>query len=166
MARRKAARTEPPVTAPAPTTLATPEITPTQPAPDATDFPFGALAGRDETQPAQVAPPAAANEPRSADAAKPGPHPYIRSWTRDFVLGYQILTDDRLRVIVLRFDDRPADEVLEMVKAKGFKYRELREHGRAWVTDNDWEGRTLTDQLDQELYRYRTGQTRPEQGVA
>lgn len=133
--------------------------------PTGVEFPFGALA------PAQTEPTvtetltAAESNPTTADG-KPGSRPHVRSWTRDYALGYQILTDDLLKVIVVRFDQKPADEVLEMVKAKGFKYRELREHGRVWVTKNDWEGRTLTDQLDQELYRYRTGQTRPDQGVA
>lgn len=134
--------------------------------PNTVDFPFGALAPT-PTEPAAVEPPAVVADARPAQSdPKPGSRPHVRSWTRDYALGYQILTDDLLKVIVVRFDQRPADAVLEMVKAKGFKYRDLREHGRVWVTKNDWEGRTLTDQLDQDLYRSRTGQTRPDQGVA
>jgi hypothetical protein len=135
----------------------------------APDFPFGTLA------PAPLdtadAPPDGALQPTSPlpvaarSESKPGNRPHVRSWSRDLILGYQILTDDRLKLIVLRFDERPADAVLAMVKDMGFKYRELREHGRVWVTPNDWEGRTLTDQLEQELYRYRTGQERAGQGV-
>jgi hypothetical protein len=134
--------------------------------PTSVDFPFGALAPV-STEPAVTETQAAAGEanPTKADD-KPGSRPHIRSWSRDFVLGYQILTDERLKLIVLRFDERPADAVLAMVKDRGFKYRELREHGRVWVTPNDWEGRTLTDQLEQELYRYRTGQERAGQAVA
>lgn len=131
------------------------------------EFLYGALA----PSPAEAVSPAATPSPLTGPTtpqieAKPGTRPHIRSWSRDFVLGYQILTDDRLKLIVLRFDERPADTVLGMVKDMGFKYRELREHGRVWVTPNDWEGRTLTDQLELQLYRYRTGQERAAQGVA
>lgn len=150
----------------------TPAALPTDPSneslPDAAvpDFPFGALAPSEPVEAhtngiSLPAAPAPAN-PES----KPGSRPHIRSWSRDLILGYQVLTDDRLKLIVLRFDERPADAVLAMVKDRGFKYRDLREHGRVWVTPNDWEGRTLTDQLEQELYRYRTGQGRAGQGVA
>ncbi|MGL6076767.1 MAG: hypothetical protein ACRC8S_21655 [Fimbriiglobus sp.] len=132
-----------------------------------TEFPYGALA----PSPAEAVSPAVTLSPLTVPTtphieSKPGTRPHIRSWSRDLVLGYQILTDDRLKLIVLRFDERPADTVLAMVKDMGFKYRELREHGRVWVTPNDWEGRTLTDQLEQQLYRYRTGLERSAQGVA
>lgn len=134
------------------------------------DFPFGALAPApsDLAEPHSngVSQPAASAPATVSPESKPGNRPHIRSWSRDFVLGYQILTDDRQKLIVLRFDERPADAVLAMVKDRGFKYRELREHGRVWVMTNDWEGRTLTDQLEQDLYRYRTGQERAGQGVA
>lgn len=134
------------------------------------DFPFGALAPAPsdpvETHSGGASQPTAPVPAPVNPDSKPGTRPHIRSWSRDLVLGYQVLTDDRLRLIVLRFDERPADAVLAMVKDRGFKYRELREHGRVWVTPNDWEGRTVTDQLEQDLYRYRTGQERAGQGVA
>jgi hypothetical protein len=124
------------------------------------DFPFGALA-TPETE-------AAANEeeiPLPNPVDRPSTRPHVRSWTRDLVLGYQVLSDERLKVLVLKFDEKPAEEILDLVKSKGLKYRELLDHGRAWVIKNDWEGRTLMEQIDQELYAMRTGEARPQQGI-
>lgn len=174
MPRRKPAPATHPEPPAEPTgTAASPDATPIADSQE-TDFPFGALDGTVAETPPADAPPAEGPLPASGPDeparprpdTKPGSRPQVRSWTRDTALGYRILTDDLLKVIVLRFDQKPADEVLDLVKAKGFKYRDLRTHGRVWVTPNDWEGRTLADQLDQELYRHRTGGPRPDQGVA
>ncbi|VTS07962.1 hypothetical protein [Tuwongella immobilis] len=122
---------------------------------DGVDFPFGALAK----------PESAPNHAENV-TDQPGRHPHIRSWCQDHSLGYELLTDARLQVIVLRFDERPTDAVRELVKSKGFRYRDLRDHGRVWVLPNNWEGRTLMMQLDQELLRIRSGEKQQENGIS
>ena len=99
-----------------------------------------------ETQPQQpmtenpeVAPP----EESGAD------RPRFRSWTINRAAGYERLSDSKRGQILVKFADRPSDEIRDVLKQAGFRYDPDYEHqGKVWHRRNDFEGRISADRID------------------
>ena len=99
-----------------------------------------------ETQPQQpttenpeVAPP----EESGAD------RPRFRSWTINRAAGYERLSDSKRGQILVKFEDRPSDEIREVIKQAGFRYDpDYEDQGKVWHRRNYFEGRISADRID------------------
>ncbi len=105
------------------------------------------------TEPAAETASTAPEKATTAEEQPSTPRSKIRSWTVNEKLGYRRESDDNLGIILFKFKEKPPEETLALMKEKGFQFRSLREHGKAWTIRNDWEGRTVADQIDIELMK-------------
>ena len=78
--------------------------------------------------------------------------PRFRSWTVRNASGYEKLTDNKRGLLVLKFNDRPSDEILIAVKDGGFQYHpDYEGQGKVWLRKNDFEGRVQVDKIEAAL---------------
>ncbi len=76
----------------------------------------------------------------------------FRSWVTDRGNGYERLTDDKAKLLVLRFTNKPAAEVLDKLKAAGFRYQpEYFGQQKVWTRRNDFEGRLKVEELEKQV---------------
>ena len=75
--------------------------------------------------------------------------PRFRSWTVRTASGYEKLTDNKRGLLVLKFHDRPSEEILAAVKDGGFQYHpNYEDQGKVWLRKNDFEGRVQVDKIE------------------
>ena len=76
----------------------------------------------------------------------------FRSWVTDRVTGYERLTDEQARLIVVKFHDRPPQELLDKLKEAGFRYQpEYFGQAKVWTRRNDFEGREQVKAIEAAL---------------
>ena len=99
-----------------------------------------------QTQPQQPM----TENPEVASPEEPGAdRPRFRSWTINRAAGYERLSDSKRGQILVKFADRPSDEIREVIKQAGFRYDPDYEHqGKVWHRRNDFEGRVAADRID------------------
>ncbi len=84
--------------------------------------------------------------------------PRFRSWTVRTDSGYEKLTDNKRGLLVLKFQDRPSEEILAAVKDAGFQYHpNYEDQGKVWLRKNDFEGRVQVDKIEAILRRQEQG---------
>ena len=84
--------------------------------------------------------------------------PRFRSWTVRNASGYEKLTDNKRGLLVLKFHDRPSDEILNAVKDGGFQYHpDYENQGKVWLRRNDFEGRVQVDKIEAILRQQEQG---------
>jgi hypothetical protein len=115
-----------------------------------------AVDAADETQTVKTV--VAVAEPQAElDASSPAPSATdsrrrFRSWVAYRASGYERLTDEKSRLIVLKFRDKPSGETLELIKEAGFRYQpEYFGQTKVWTCRNDFEGRQRVEQLGFQL---------------
>ncbi len=75
--------------------------------------------------------------------------PRFRSWTVRSTSGYEKLTDTKRGLLVLKFHDRPTQDILNAVKDGGFLYHpDYEGQGKVWLRKNDFEGRVQVDKIE------------------
>ncbi len=75
--------------------------------------------------------------------------PRFRSWSTRIDQGYEKLTDQKRGLLVLKFTKRPADEILDTLKAAGFQYApDYENQGKTWLRRNDHEGRLQVEKIE------------------
>ena len=75
--------------------------------------------------------------------------PRFRSWTVRTVSGYEKMTDTKRGLFVLKFHDRPSQEILNALKDGGFQYHpDYEDQGKVWLRKNDFEGRVQVDKIE------------------
>jgi hypothetical protein len=73
----------------------------------------------------------------------------FRSWVTDTAKGYERLTDEQARQIVLKFTGKPDAEVLSMLKDAGFHFQpEYFGQRKVWTRRNDFEGRMRLEEIE------------------
>jgi hypothetical protein len=73
----------------------------------------------------------------------------FRFWVQDVTNGYDRLTDEKAKMIVLKFHAKPSPEILAIVKEAGFRYQpEYFGQQKVWTRKNDFEGRELIDGIE------------------
>jgi hypothetical protein len=73
----------------------------------------------------------------------------FRGWYSNKDIGYQRLTDEIAKLIVLKFDERPSEEVVARVKEAGFRYRpQYFGQQKVWTRPNNFEGREQVGKLE------------------
>ena len=99
--------------------------------------------------------PAATTSAEAHQAASPAvpeeqlDRPRFRSWTVRNASGYEKLTDNKRGLLVLKFHDRPSQEILNAVKDGGFQYHsDYEDQGKVWLCKNDFEGRVQVDKIE------------------
>ena len=123
-----------------------------------------AAAERVEPQPASGAlhaelpaipatPPAAqSGEPTPPETNQEPERPRFRSWSFRKDVGYEKLTDQKRGLLVLKFTQKPSDELLATIKDAGFRYSSDYEgQGKVWLRKNDFEGRVQVDKIEATL---------------
>lgn len=84
--------------------------------------------------------------------------PRFRSWTVRTASGYEKLTDNKRGLLVLKFHDRPSEEILAAVKDGGFQYHpNYEDQGKVWLRKNDFEGRVQVDKIEGALRQQEQG---------
>ncbi len=84
--------------------------------------------------------------------------PRFRSWTIRTASGYEKLTDTKRGLLVLKFHDRPSEEILNAVKDGGFQYHpDYEDQGKVWLRKNDFEGRLQVDKIEAALRHQEQG---------
>ena len=84
--------------------------------------------------------------------------PRFRSWTVRTASGYEKLTDNKRGLLVLKFQDRPSEEILAAVKDAGFQYHpNYEDQGKVWLRKNDFEGRVQVDKIEAILRQQEQG---------
>lgn len=85
--------------------------------------------------------------------------PRFRSWTVRTTSGYEKLTDAKRGLLVLKFHDRPSQEILNAVKDGGFQYHpDYESQGKVWLRKNDFEGRVQVDKIEAALRQLEQAQ--------
>jgi hypothetical protein len=88
-------------------------------------------------------------EPEQPSSAAPTEKNRFRSWVTDDQSGYQRLTDEQNRLIVLKFSGKPEQDILTMLKEAGFRYQpEYFGQQRVWTRRNDFEGRVRAQEIE------------------
>ncbi len=126
--------------------------------------PFDSVPVPAASTPIEVEAPAAA-VPTEAHytASSPPPEeqpdrPRFRSWTVRTASGYEKLTDNKRGLLVLKFQDRPSEEILAAVKDAGFQYHpNYEDQGKVWLRKNDFEGRVQVDKIEAILRQQEQG---------
>lgn len=78
--------------------------------------------------------------------------PRFRSWSFRNASGYEKLTDTKRGLLVLKFRDRPSQEILDAVKDGGFQYHpNYEDQGKVWLRRNDFEGRIQVEKIEMML---------------
>jgi len=73
----------------------------------------------------------------------------FRSWVTDRAAGYERLTDEESRLLVVHFARKPDSETLEKLKAAGFRYHASYFGQRqVWTRRNDFEGRLRLEEIE------------------
>ena len=113
---------------------------------------------RKKTTSAEGAEPAAAVAEAGAEAGAGSTPPAsessgqknrFRSWVTDTAKGYERLTDEQARQIVLKFSGKPEGEVLTMLKDAGFRFQpEYFGQRKVWTRRNDFEGRMRLEEIE------------------
>ena len=94
----------------------------------------------------------------SAVPAEQPDRPRFRCWTVRTASGYEKLTDNKRGLLVLKFHDRPSEEILNAVKDGGFQYSpDYEGQGKAWLRKNDFEGRVQVDKIEAALRQQEQG---------
>lgn len=84
--------------------------------------------------------------------------PRFRTWTIRTESGYEKLTDTRRGLLVLKFHDRPTQDILDAVKDGGFQYHpDYEDQGKVWFRKNDFEGRAQVDKIEAVLRQQEQG---------
>ena len=84
--------------------------------------------------------------------------PRVRSWRVRTDSGYEKLTDNKRGLLVLKFQDRPSEEILAAVKDAGFQYHpNYEDQGKVWLRKNDFEGRVQVDKIEAILRQQEQG---------
>jgi hypothetical protein len=110
----------------------------------------------------QVGEPASdASEPASeATATKPPAR--FRGWYTNTQIGYRRMTDEIAKLIVVKFNERPNDEVVARLKEAGFRYQpEYFGQEKVWTRPNNFEGRELVDRFEAILTGLTNSRTVP-----
>ena len=89
-------------------------------------------------------------DPEVAPPEEPGAdRPRFRSWTINRAVGYERLSDSKRGQILVKFADRPSDDIREILKQAGFRYDpDYENQGKVWHRRNDFEGRVSADRID------------------
>lgn len=73
----------------------------------------------------------------------------FHSWVTDRSAGYERLTDQKEKLLVLKFRDKPTTDVLDKLKEAGFRYQpDYFGHKKAWTRRNDFEGRVRLAEVE------------------
>jgi hypothetical protein len=74
----------------------------------------------------------------------------FRSWATYRANGYERLTDETNKLIVLVFQEKPSQETLDKLKDGGFRYQP-EYHGlkKVWTRPNDFEGREQVKAIEE-----------------
>ena len=125
-----------------------------------------ALSSDEPTAPSEVEPPPfdpTPVNPAQRQSSRPLPEvepdrPRFRSWTIRTESGYEKLTDTRRGLLVLKFHDRPTQDILDAVKDGGFQYHpDYEDQGKVWFRKNDFEGRAQVDKIEAVLRQQEQG---------
>jgi hypothetical protein len=110
-----------------------------QNAPQAEDSVAVRLAVAEPSEPA-AKPAAPSREDDNGNGSPVGER--FRSWVTDRARGYERLTDETAKLIVLVFQEKPGQETLDKLKDGGFRYRpEYFGLKKVWTRANDFAGR-------------------------
>lgn len=105
----------------------------------------------DDPAAAEGAQAAGATSPESQAGANQS-RPRFRSWVRLNSAGYERLSDDVARNIVIRFAEKPDAAILDQVKAAGFHYQpEYFGLEKVWMRRGDYEGRVQAEAIEATL---------------
>jgi hypothetical protein len=86
----------------------------------------------------------------------------FRGWYMNKEVGYRRMTDEIAKLIVVRFDECPADELVARLKAAGFRYRpEYYGHEKVWTLPNSFEARRQVERFEALLTGLRNESTIP-----
>jgi hypothetical protein len=73
----------------------------------------------------------------------------FRSWVTDRANGYERLTDEKGRQIVLKFAEQPSEGIRAKLKEAGFRFQpEYFGERKVWTRRNDFEGKLQVEQLE------------------
>ena len=76
----------------------------------------------------------------------------FRSWVNDREAGYERMTDEQARLLVIRFAQKPAADVLEQLKDAGFRYQAAYfGQQKVWTRKNDFEGRLRLQDIETQV---------------
>ncbi len=102
---------------------------------------------------------AEAHQAASSEVPEEQPdRPRFRSWTVRTASGYEKLTDAKRGLLVLKFHDRPSQDILNAVKDGGFQYHsDYEDQGKVWLRKNDFEGRVQVDKIEAVLRQEEKG---------
>ena len=106
-----------------------------------------------ETPALPATPPAAQSSERTPPEADQDPErPRFRSWSIRKDVGYEKLTDQKRGLLVLKFTQKPTDELLATIKDAGFRYSpDYEGQGKVWLRRNDYEGRLQVEKIEAAL---------------
>lgn len=96
-------------------------------------------------------------------AAEAGQRERFRSWVTDTARGYSRMSDDQFRRIIIRFDQKPAPDILSAVKGAGFQFQpDYLGHKNAWVRRDDHTGRLQVEAIEKLIRAQTPGLESPE----
>jgi hypothetical protein len=73
----------------------------------------------------------------------------FRSWVTDHAAGYERLTDEKAKLLVLKFGNKPDSEVLDKLKEAGFHYQpDYLGQKKVWTRRNDFESRLRLQEIE------------------
>jgi hypothetical protein len=111
-----------------------------------------AMGGEDGNRETNAAENEIGAEGRPAAAAMVQSGERFRSWVAYRGTGYERLTDDKDKLLVIKFRDKPSGEILELIKKAGFRYQpEYFGQTKVWTRRNDFEGRQVVEQVEARL---------------
>jgi hypothetical protein len=94
---------------------------------------------------------AAASQQETKPVESP-PAKRFRSWVTDRATGYERFVDEKEKLIVLKFRNKPSMDILDLINNAGFRYHtEYFGHAKVWTQRNDFAGREQVKAIEAAL---------------